>query len=372
MASAPYDRKSVFVVPNLGFSLTGAVVLVVAALLTRAMIWLDIRDMPNRRSSHDRPTPKSGGVAIAVAFVFGLIALYWLQSLSQPGMGMYPSQFALFAALASVIAAVAFLDDLFDLVPFSKLIAQFGAASFFAIYIAHIDTIILPGMGPVLLGTGGYVLTVVWIVFFMNAFNFMDGINGIAAGSAVIACLFLGFIAASEDAYFVVISCLCLGSAALGFLVYNFPHGRIFMGDAGSQFIGFVMASLAVFGKSVDEARLSIYLVPVIFFPFIFDVVITLVYRALRGQNILKAHRDHLYQIAVKLDASHVQVSLAYFVLIGLCGVVAIAVQAADPTGRLLLIAALFPVFFVLAGFVYRLGLRARVVEPFFRRSNLD
>jgi UDP-N-acetylmuramyl pentapeptide phosphotransferase/UDP-N-acetylglucosamine-1-phosphate transferase len=203
----------------------------------------------------------------------------------------------------------------------------------------------------------------------MNAFNFMDGINGIAAGCAVVACLFLGFIAASENANFVVISCLCLGAASLGFAIYNFPEGRIFMGDAGSQFIGFVLASLAVFGKSVDEARLSIYLVPVIFSPFIFDVVITLIYRALRGQNILKAHRDHLYQIAIKLGASHVQVSGAYFVLTGICGAVAIAVQAADPMGRLQLIAALFPVFGVLAALVYRAGLKAGVVEPLFTAS---
>ncbi len=336
------------------------------------MILLDIRDVPNRRSSHERPTPKSGGVAIAVAFVAGLIAIYWLQSLPRSGMGMYPARFALFAALASIIAAVAFLDDLFDLPLFSKLIAQFGAAVFFAISISHIETIIFPGMGEVSLGLWGYGLTVLWIVFFMNAFNFMDGINGISAGSTVVATIFLGSIAASEGAYFIVVSCLCLGAAALGFMIFNFPHGQIFMGDAGSQFIGFVMASLAVFGESVEPARLSIYLVPVIFFPFIFDVVVTLIYRALRGQNILRAHREHLYQIAIKLGASHEQVSLAYFSLVALSGGVAVAVQSADPAQRLLLIAALFPVYSILAGIVYRLGLKARVVQHLVKRSNAD
>ena len=197
----------------------------------------------------------------------------------------------------------------------------------------------------------------------MNAYNFMDGINGIAGMAALIAAIFLGFISFSAGALFVVLCCYCMAFAVSGFLIYNFPGGRIFMGDTGSQFIGFVFASLAVFGTSLDQAQLSIYVVPVLFFPFLFDVVMTLIYRALRRQNLTQAHREHLYQIGNKLGYSHVQVTLAYSFLFVLCGIAAINLQWASPAERLALIGGLIALFCVMAVVVYDKGLKQGVVE---------
>ncbi len=350
---------------NPGFTLTALLVFATAAVLTRVVMRLGIHDVHDRRWSHERSTPSGAGVAIAAAFTVGVTVLYGTAP-SNPGAGVFPDEFVAFAALAAVVAAAAFLDDLFGLPPVSKLLPQCAAACLFAVYIAHIEMTFIPGVGQVSLGLWGYGLTVLWIVFFMNAFNFMDGIDGISGGAAVIAAVFVGVIAFGENARFVVILCLCLGPAVTGFLIFNFPRARVFMGDAGSQFIGFVLASLSVFGQSGGSGRLSVYLVPVILYPFIFDVVVTLFHRALRGRNILMAHREHLYQIAVRLGAGHVHVSLAYFVLFALGGALALGVQAAGPGAGLLVAAALFPVYCVMAGVIYRRAVRARVIEPVF------
>lgn len=345
------------------WALFGAVMIVLSLAVTHFMMRVNIADVPNARSSHKNPTPKSGGVAIAVAFLAGLIGLFLVQDNAASVFAISIGRFSLYFALTAMIVAVALVDDIWDVLPFSKLLAQLAAATFFAAFIARIDFVFIPGVGEFDLGAVGYLLTVLWIVFFMNAFNFMDGINGIAAVAAFLAGIFLAFVSFVVGAYFVTLCSFCIVMAVPGFLVHNFPHGRIFMGDTGSQFIGFVFASLAVFGTSLDEGQLSIYVVPVLFLPFIFDVVITLIYRTLRRQNIMKAHREHLYQVGTKLGFTHSHVTLVYGFLFLICGVGAANIQFASPSGRLTIIAGLLIIFTGLAAVVYSAGLRKGVVD---------
>ena len=345
------------------WALFGALMIFLSLAVTRLMMRVNITDIPNVRSSHKNPTPKSGGVAIASAFLIGLLGLFLLQESAAAVFAMSTGRFLLYVALTAMIVAVALVDDIWDVLPFSKLLAQLAAAIFFTIFIARIDFVFIPGVGEFDLGVAGYVLTVMWIVFFMNAFNFMDGINGIAAVAALLAGVFLMFISFVVGAYFVTLCSFCIVMSVPGFLIHNFPRGRIFMGDTGSQFIGFVFASLAVFGTSLDEGQLSIYVVPVLFLPFIFDVVITLVYRSLRRQNIMKAHREHLYQVGTKLGFTHSHVTLVYGFLFLICGVGAINIQFASPSGRLIIIAGLLAIFVGLAVAVYGAGLRKGVVD---------
>ena len=337
--------------------------ILLSLVVTRLMMRVNIADIPNARSSHKNPTPKSGGVAIAVAFLVGLLAVFLMQDKASDVFAISYGRFFLFAFLTSMIVVVALTDDIWEALPSSKLLAQLGAAIFFTAFIARIDFVFIPGVGEFDLGPAGYGLTVLWIVFFMNAFNFMDGINGIAALAALLAGLFLAFISFIVGAYFVTLCSFCIAMAVPGFLVHNFPRGRIFMGDTGSQFIGFVFASLAVFGTSLDHGQLSIYVVPVLFLPFIFDVVVTLIYRSLRRQNIMKAHREHLYQVGTKLGFTHSHVTLVYGFLFLICGVGAVNLQFASPSGRLIIIAGLLIIFMVLAAIVYSAGLRKGVVE---------
>jgi len=345
-----------------------------SAALTRAMIGLGVKALPNHRSSHDEPTPSSGGVAIALAFSAGLMVLYGLEPQAGMRFGMDGARFALFMGLSLLVALVSVIDDVWGAPPASKFIAQCLAALAFVIFIGRIEMLDFLGRGEISLGLWGYGLTVLWIVFFMNAFNFMDGINGIAGGGAVVAAAFLGCIAFVQGSEFVVFACLALGAAVLGFLVFNFPAGRIFMGDTGSQFIGFVFAGLAVIGNALPpgggvQTKLSILLVPVLFFPFIFDVLLTLVYRSLRRQNITQAHRDHLYQIGIRLGASHVAVTSLYVGLFALCGLAALYVQRVDAAGRFWIVSGLFLGFSAGAARVYRAGLKGGVVAPLYSKA---
>jgi len=345
------------------WALFGVVMIFLSLAVTRLMMRVNIADVPNARSSHKNPTPKSGGVAIAIAFLIGLIGLFFMQDNATGVFAISTGRFALYLALTAMIVVVALADDIWEALPFSKLLAQLAAAIFFAVFIARIDFVFIPGVGEFDLGALGYLLTVVWIVFFMNAFNFMDGINGIAAVAALLAGTFLALISFIVGAYFVTLCSFCIVLSVPGFLVHNFPNGRIFMGDTGSQFIGFVFASLAVFGTSLDDGQLSIYVVPVLFLPFIFDVVITLIYRTLRRQNIMRAHREHLYQVGTKLGFTHSHVTLVYGFLFLICGVGAVNLQFASPAGRLIIIAGLLIIFAGLSAVVYNAGLRKGVVD---------
>ena len=328
-----------------------------SAGLTWGMIRLNISDVPNARSSHARPTPKSGGVAIAAAFFTGLGVLYLLS-----GTARLPSgQFAWFLAASGLMFGAALWDDLAGLRASVKFAMQFTSAALFSFFVAHIDMLALPLMGEVSLGVMGHVMTVLWIIFFMNAFNFMDGINGLAGGGALIATAFLGGIAFFSGAHFVYLGALCLFGAVLGFFVFNFPHGRIFMGDTGSQIIGFVFSGLGVIGARADAGQVSVMVAPALFACFLFDVMATLVYRMWRGRRLSEAHREHLYQISNLLGFSHQRVSYIYFGLLVLNGVFGAALQAAQPAARLPLLLGGILLHAPLALLVYGAGLRQGV-----------
>jgi len=331
----------------------------ISALLTWGMIRFNISDIPNARSSHVRPTPKSGGVAIAAAFFAGLAGLYLLSgTVRLPG-----AQFVMFLITAGIMFAAALIDDLRGLRAWVKFSMQTICALLFAVFVAHIDVLAFPVIGTVAFGAMGYGITVLWIIFFMNAFNFMDGINGLAGGGALIAALFLAGIAFFSGAHFVYLTALCLFGAVLGFFMFNFPNGRIFMGDTGSQIIGFVMAGLAVIAARADIGQVSIMVVPALFGCFVFDVLVTLCYRFARGRNLGQAHREHLYQISNRLGFSHRRVSLIYFGLFVMNGVFGVLIQAAEPAARLPLLLGDILLHAPLAVMVYGAGLRGGIAD---------
>ena len=330
-----------------------------SAHLTRYMIRLNIADVPNERSSHARATPKSGGVAIAGAFFAGMAGLYILSDIAR----LPTWQFVAFLATSGAMFGASLLDDLAGLRASMKLAIQIGCASAFSLFVAHIDGLSFPVTGNISFGPLGYALTVLWMIFFMNAFNFMDGINGLAGGGALIASAFLFLISLYGGAHFVYLSALCLFAAVLGFFVYNFPYGKIFMGDTGSQIIGFVMSGLAVIAARADMGQVSVVVVPVLFGCFIFDVSATLIYRLLRGKNLTEAHREHLYQIANRLGFSHIRVSALYFALFVMSGLFGMLIQAADPAARPVLMLGCILVFAPLGIMLYAAGLREGVAD---------
>jgi UDP-GlcNAc:undecaprenyl-phosphate GlcNAc-1-phosphate transferase len=295
-----------------------------SAGIVRGMISLRVMDMPDARRAHSRPTPKGGGVGIVLAFLVGVLVLYRYAAFSRLEDPYFRG--VIFAAAA--IALVAFIDDVRDW-PFTiKLAAQLAAAMLAigsGLYVASVN---LPYIGPFNLGWFGPPATLAWILFATNAMNFIDGLNGLAAGVTLIACAFLAAIAAAQSGWFVYFASLLLAAGLVGFLPFNFPHARIFMGDVGSQFCGFVLAVLAVAASRFGRVEMSFILVPMLLMGVLFDVAFTLARRALSGQRITQPHRGHLYQVAQRAGMSAISVTLVHwgFALFGgLCCLVFIA-----------------------------------------------
>jgi UDP-GlcNAc:undecaprenyl-phosphate GlcNAc-1-phosphate transferase len=168
----------------------------------------------------------------------------------------------------------------------------------------------------------GVPLTAAWVLFATNAVNFIDGLNGLASGSAAIACLFLAGIGWAEGDWFVQVASLVLAAGIAGFLPFNYPRAQIFMGDVGSQFCGFVLAMLGVLAAGFGAQTLSVLLVPMLLMGILFDVAFTLLRRALAGERITQAHRSHLYQVANRAGVPAAQVTLVYWTMTvwgGLC-----------------------------------------------------
>lgn len=270
-------------------------------------------DRPNDRSSHDRVTPRAGGVAIYAAWAAGMAIVAALLR--------DPEALQLTVKLVLIAGFVLFLglaDDVFAPTPLVKFAGQIAAASLFVAAFGALETAPLPVVGDVALGPYAATVTIFWIVGFMNAFNFMDGVNGIAAacGAFVLAGLAVAS-AYAGSTYWAVAALLC-ATALVAFLPVNFPKGRLFMGDNGSQTVGFLLAAIAVAAANDEGASTSALFAPVAILPFLFDVAFTLGHRIVRGQNIAAAHREHLYQILLRLGSSHARVTTVYLTLTAL------------------------------------------------------
>lgn len=270
-----------------------------------------ILDIPNHRSSHDVPTPKSGGIVIVITFTIGVMVIYFFGD-DTLIRGKY---FLGFFFSALLIASVSFYDDLtnkpFLFKFFSQLIAVITVMTF-GIVITELD---LPWFGNTQLGIFGYIITFLWLMGLTNAYNFMDGLNGMAAGPAVITGLFFCALSYSQGSIFVYIICYTLIAGALGFLVFNFPKPHLFMGDVGSSFLGFTFAALAIIASLYDHSHTSFFIVPLLLFNFIYDTSFTFVRRLMLRENVFSAHKTHLYQLFNRLGHSHIKVSLFHYVI---------------------------------------------------------
>ena len=275
-------------------------------------------DQPDRRKAHARPMPKSGGVGIVAAFLVGIVLLYRFAEFSR----LADPYFLGVIGASVLIAVVSFLDDLWDW-PFAvKLAAQLLAALVAVGTGVYVRDYRLPYVGPLHVGWVGGPATLAWILFATNAMNFIDGLNGLAGGVALIAACFLAGIAAAHGGWFAYFAALLLAAGLIGFLPFNFPRARIFMGDVGSQFCGFVLAMLAVVASRFEGVELSLLLVPMLLSGVLFDVAFTLVRRALRGERLTAAHRGHLYQVAQRAGMPAAAVALVHWgfaIFGGLC-----------------------------------------------------
>jgi Fuc2NAc and GlcNAc transferase len=288
---------------SIGFVIVAAffVSVVVTGLMRRYALRHNFLDVPNLRSSHASPTPRGGGVAIVMAFLSAVLALAFLRRIE-------PSVVYALVVGGGATALVGYFDDRRSLRAGIRFTVHLAAAISVLILVGGISkqTFANWGVHSSLIGGGLALITLVWAT---NLFNFMDGIDGIAASeSAFIAAAgaWINWYHAGDDGF--TAAMLCLAAASLGFLRWNWPPARIFMGDVGSGFLGF---SLAVFGLSAGKA--GIYPVEVWAILggwFLTDATVTLLRRMARGDKWLEAHRMHAYQHLARRWKAHMPVTV--------------------------------------------------------------
>ena len=301
-----------------------------SAVVVRLMIAVRVMDTPDARKAHDRPIPKGGGVGIVAAFLVGVAVLYVFARFSR----IAEPYFLGVIGAALLIAGVALLDDVWDW-PFTvKLGAQLLAALVAVGSGIYVRDYRVPYLGGFYVGWVGAPATLVWILFATNAMNFIDGLNGLAAGVALIAAAFLAGIAASQGSWFAYFAALLLAAGLIGFLPFNFPRARIFMGDVGSQFCGFMLAMLGVVAGRFDGVELSLLLVPMLLSGVLCDVAFTLVRRALAGERLTVPHRGHLYQVAQRSGVPAPAVALVHWGFTAWGGVCCLAFIAVPPAWK--------------------------------------
>ena len=301
-----------------------------SGIIVRLMIFIGVPDRPDARKAHTHITPKSGGVGIVAAFLLGVLLLYRYGQVSRLAEGYFIGVIA----AAVLMAAISLLDDVLNLSFLVKLGTQLVAALVAVACGLWVHVFTLPGLGAVDAGWLGVPATVFFLLFVTNAMNFIDGLNGLAAGVTFIACLFLSGIAGLYGGFFVYTAALLLAGGVLGFLPYNYPKGRIFMGDVGSQFCGFMLALFGVAAARFQGAPLSFLLVPLLLNGVLYDVTFTLIRRLLARENIAKAHNGHLYQVVRRAGMDARWVAVAHWGFATLGGLTCIGFLAAPPLWR--------------------------------------
>ncbi len=262
-------------------------------------------DIPNERSSHDKPTPRGGGLAIVLFFLGAIGVIYGLDILG------FREFIALFGG-GVLAAGIGFWDDHHPIAAHRRILVHVLAAIWSLGWIGGFPVFSF-GAIDVDLGLFGYPAGVLFLVWLLNLFNFMDGIDGIAGSEALFvslaAAVFCYLGGPSSGANVDVQILIFLAAGCLGFLLWNWPPASIFMGDTGSGFLGFMLGLMALI--TAHKGILNIWSWLILFGVFIADATVTLLRRVLRGESWYEAHCSHAYQHASRRFRSHRTVTLS-------------------------------------------------------------
>jgi len=320
------------------------------AVYRRWGVKYNVLSIPNERSSHTEPTPHGAGIVIVVICLVTYIPI----SIYISGIVSWG-----YFAGAFLIAAISFIDDIYPIRFHWRLIVHTIAA---VLLIADLETWHgITMLGGLKFGILGYLLTFLWIVWMVNSYNFMDGIDGLAGLQAVIAaiswCLLCRILNMQGIYYFSVI----IAAASMGFLIRNMSKSRIFMGDVGSAFLGFTFAALPLLGRNLAAKSPDLLPIAAVLFVwfFLFDSVVTIIRRAIRGEKIWLPHREHLFQRLVSTGFSHRYVTVIYGILASILSLtILVSVQFRDDIGL-----ALLPVVFLLTAVLLLLCIKKKVLN---------
>lgn len=303
---------------NVFWILAGAfgAALILTGLLRRYALRVRLLDIPNPRSSHTIPTPRGGGLAVVLIFVVGACLLAWRQSVP-------PSLLPLVLLPCVLVATVGWLDDHYSLPALVRLLVHLLAGG--------VTLFLLPGLpqlplfhGQISLAAWSYPVLLVGLVWVVNLNNFMDGIDGIASVEAISVTAGAAVILWLNGGELSLISLLLLLAAAVaGFLAWNWPPAKIFMGDACSGFLGMAVGVFALVTSAGGGINLWTWLI--LYGVFAVDATYTLLRRFVRGQKLHEAHRSHAYQILARRGQSHLKVT-ALVLAVNICWLFPLAV----------------------------------------------
>jgi len=307
----------------------------IAGIVSLAVCGVQLRacplDQPDEaRKAHRIATPTSGGVGIAVGYAAGLVALSQLFNSADVLNRQSTALVSLASAIAFVFLLIGFVDDTRPLGPRIKLLFFTLLSLGAAITMGIVDVLPVGGGQVLKLGLSiGLFGTALWVFTLVNCVNFMDGANGLAIGSAAIGLIALGAIGYANGSNSTVAMAFVAAGALIGFLIWNFPNGRLFAGDSGALFAGAVAALGSLI--AISRTDLSPFIPPILFMPLLADALMTLAWRVRHRRKLLVGHQEHLYQIAMRSGWSHARVSLVYWAAMALCGALGFGLsQSAD------------------------------------------
>ena len=268
-------------IPVIAFILLTAVSYIAVIYIRRLAVRYQILDNPNERSSHSIPMPHGGGLAIVFLV---LLASVWVADQTQWERSL------IYIVLAAILALVGWRDDLLSLSPNYRFVVQGLVAGISILGMGYFRIVRIPLLGQLDLGAIGIVITFLWIIGMINAYNFMDGIDGMAGGVAVVAGLGWMILSSNVHNPFVFWVALSIAATSLGFLAHNWPPAKIFMGDVASTFLGYSFAVLPLLSASQSGDALTVG--TLLMWIVIMDTFVTFLRRLVKGENVFSGHRS--------------------------------------------------------------------------------
>lgn len=297
----------------------------VALLVTPGVIWFAAKtgamDKPNARKVHKKPIPRIGGIGIWIAFMIGMLVVSFFTEIPED------QEFELIGLMVSgtLIVLIGVIDDYTNLPAKVKLAGQIIAACVLVIgFGVRVDFVTDPFGDYIYLEWLAIPATLFWIVGITNTVNLIDGLDGLAAGVSAIAAVTICVVALQQDILFIAVVTACLAGAAVGFLYYNFNPARIFMGDSGSMFLGFILAGVSIIGAVKSAATIAL-IVPILALGLpILDTSFAIVRRYRGGVPIFKPDKGHLHHRLLDLGFTQRQAVLLMYTISAVLGLSAV------------------------------------------------
>jgi len=317
-------------------------------------------DSPNDRKIHKVPIPRLGGLAIYFGFLIAILFCCLVSRFISPGLDINYSGVLGIILSATILLIIGFVDDVKGISPSIKLVFQILAA-FIAIYFGiEITFVKNPLNGFIYLGSASIPITVFWLVGITNSVNLIDGLDGLASGITAIASVTLFFVALSTGQVASAIVFIALAGAAAGFLKYNFHPASIFLGDSGSLFMGFVLASASVLGVLKSTLVIAL-LIPILILAVpIFDTASTIIRRLRAKVDIFEADSRHIHHRLLEAGLTHREAVMAIYFVCLLLASGALIVTFMNPVESIIL---LFVILIVAAVGAYKIKINLNLRE---------